>query len=169
MWDEFCQYLASLGNDFDLFISTPKTVNFSKEVIYQKYPNAYIYSCENRGRDMAPFLKILSCINLLNYQYICKLHTKGTAHREDGSIWRRDMCSKLLASKENIAKIKDKLNEAQCGIVAPEGHILSSDYYWGSNAARVRLLCDRTGLNSNNLQFPFVAGSMFWFKQFVHQ
>jgi lipopolysaccharide biosynthesis protein len=48
-------------------------------------------------------------------------------------------------------------------LVAPEGHILSMDTYWGSNADSVRYLCRRMGVAGPDVGCSFFpAGSMFF-------
>jgi lipopolysaccharide biosynthesis protein len=168
LWDEFCSYLKVLGSDFDLFVSIPVNVTMSEEKIRQRYPHAYIYRCENRGRDIAPFLKIFSCIYPLQYSYICKIHTKKTPTRQDGTDWRQNMCTKLLESNQTVSRIKDTLNRSDIGIVAPSGHVLSSKQFMGDNRPKFKWLCTSAGLdNISKSEFTFVGGSMFWFKPSV--
>src|ERR687892_1682524 len=62
MWDEIQSYLFNLGKEFDLFVTIPYEVNISVSRIRAQFPYAQIYGCENRGRDIAPFLGIFSAI-----------------------------------------------------------------------------------------------------------
>jgi lipopolysaccharide biosynthesis protein len=41
---------------------------------------------------------------------------------------------------------------------------LNSKYFLGENVSKLNNLCTEACLKDGNLQFPFVAGSMFWFK-----
>src|SRR5258705_13532894 len=63
MWHELGFYLANLGNHFDLFITIPYEVRLSEQTIKATFPEAQIYRCENRGRDVAPFLAVFSVIS----------------------------------------------------------------------------------------------------------
>ncbi len=60
--EEIFGYLNNLNGDFDLFVSIPKNINFSEEEIYRRHAHVYLYRCENRGRDIAPFLRIFSAL-----------------------------------------------------------------------------------------------------------
>ncbi len=168
LFEEIWAYLENLMGNFDLFVSIPKTVSFSDEEIYRRHRNAYVYRCENRGRDIAPFLQIFSYLYPLKYEFICKIHSKKSTHRVDGEPWRRDIYSKLLGSPDIVSKIKAALRRTDIGIVAPAGHVLPSEHYWGLgnnvNKANVRRLCERSRLYIGDLHFTFVAGSMFWFQ-----
>ena len=76
MWEEIRSYLSSFGEPFDLFITIPHGVDISESTLRAGFPNAQIYRCENRGRDVAPFLALFAAIWDLGYKYICKIHTK---------------------------------------------------------------------------------------------
>src|SRR5689334_1158479 len=71
MWDGIRSYLSNLGEAFDLFVTIPYEVTVSEDVIKADFPEAQIYRCENRGRDIAPFLRVFASISELNYHYIC--------------------------------------------------------------------------------------------------
>jgi len=170
--EEALEYLENLNHDFDLFISIPKRAHISEQEIRRRYPLAYFYHCENRGRDVAPFLDIFRSLYWLDYEFVCKIHTKKSMHLVNGELWRRDLYSKLLGSPETIREIKTVLRRpaAFVGIVAPAGNVLASHYYWGvvadakRNRANVKRLCHQVGLEAYRPHFRFVAGSMFWFK-----
>jgi lipopolysaccharide biosynthesis protein/predicted nucleic acid-binding Zn-ribbon protein len=164
LWEEYCGFLSNLDGDFDLFVTIPNSVDFSDELIYAQFPQATIHRCENRGRDIAPFLTVFSMIYPLRYQYICKIHTKRSTHRQDGERWRQDMLAKLLGSREQIALVKHALDEIpDLGILAPQGHVVPGTFYWGSNAKNVENLARQAGILYEGA-FSFAAGSMFWFR-----
>lgn len=170
VWEEMEGYLQKLQGKFDLFVSIPTDVNWDAERILKKYPEAYVYRCQNRGRDMAPFLKILSILIELEYEFGLKLHTKKTVHRSDGLQWSKDILRKLLSSEKHISAAKRALLEENIGMVAPSTHLLPSLFYWGlsdkaeANQRNVRALSEVVGLSNNHDNFSFVAGSMFWFR-----
>src|ERR1043166_6452242 len=65
MWNEIRSYLSQLGEAFDLFVTLPYEANISEQIVKMHFPKAQIYRCENRGRDIAPFLTIFSAISEL--------------------------------------------------------------------------------------------------------
>jgi lipopolysaccharide biosynthesis protein len=162
LWDEIAYHLNNLTQDFDLFVSIPQTVKFSRGQVLEKYPQAFIYNCPNRGRDIGPFIKIFGEIDRLNYQYICKIHTKKSTHRKDGDCWRKEIFDELLGSKKNIQNIKSHLDVQEVGIIGPKNHLLSTDIFMGGNAQLIDELADRLNLLYWGESFNFVAGSMFW-------
>ena len=170
MWEEITDYLANIEGDFDLFVSIPHDVDVSQEKILEKHKHTYIYRCQNRGRDVAPFLRILSVIYPLHYKYVLKIHTKRSPHLQYGNIWRRELYSKLAGSRELVRDIKQILDsQAGVGIFAPHGHVLPFAIFYGQNAENVKRLAHMVGIPYENQKFQFVAGSMFWFRPSAFQ
>src|SRR5208337_1432834 len=89
--EEAFTYLENLNDDFDLFISIPINVRISENEIRRRHPNVYFYRCKNRGRDIAPFLEIFRQLYWLDYEYMCKIHSKKSRHITDGELWRHDL------------------------------------------------------------------------------
>ena len=165
MWHEVRSYLSNLGKQFDLFVSIPDEANISEQIVLANFPHAQIYRFENRGRDIAPFLRIYSAISNLEYKYICKIHTKKSVHISDGRQWHQDMMDKLLGSPETVALIKQAFDEhPDWGLIAPRGHVVPHTYYWTQNAPKVLRLARFIGIPTETVEFTYAAGSMFWFK-----
>ncbi|MCQ4166979.1 glycoside hydrolase family 99-like domain-containing protein [Tahibacter harae] len=120
---------------------------------------------ENRGRDVLPFLRVANELADAGEELIVKLHTKRSLHRADGDIWRRDLLTKLIAV-DNARRIHEAFRStAQLGMVAPEGHILPMNFYWGSNQRNVHYLCRLMGVaHAEPSTDAFAAGSMFWIR-----
>lgn len=165
LWPECEALLACLDGKFDLCVTIPSVVEFPNERVTRKYPQASIYRCENRGRDIAPFLAAFTRIFPFQYRYLCKIHAKKSTYLEDGNDWRQDMFAQLLGSREQVALAKQAFDSNPAlGILAPKGYVVSSDFYGKANLRKVALLAERAGVPWDNSPFAFVAGSMFWFR-----
>jgi lipopolysaccharide biosynthesis protein len=88
LWDEIAVSRRA-GDDFRLLVTIPWEVDIRDAVVLDRVPSARIVRCENRGRDIAPFLAMLRTVYPLGFKYICKIHTKRSRHREDGVKWRQ--------------------------------------------------------------------------------
>lgn len=163
IWAEIRSLLEKLDGEFDVYISLGETVDFPTELSITNHANVKILRMRNIGRDIAPFVYLYPRIRKMNYQYVCKLHTKKSPHRKDGVGWRRDVLRKLIGSQEQVNRIKLLLSEKRIGIVGPEGHILAARQFWGANKAKVKELASQMNISFEE-EFEFVAGSMFWFK-----
>jgi lipopolysaccharide biosynthesis protein len=134
-------------------------------VLHTWMPDAKCIDFENKGRDILPFLKVLGDLLAEDEGLVLKLHTKKSLHRTDGDQWRKDLLCKLISPKQARRIFESFRANEKLAIVAPEGHVVSMDTYWGSNAATVRYLCRRMDIPAptpENAAFP--AGSMFYLR-----
>lgn len=98
MLPEMLTLLRSLdGYEYDLFATV---VNASPETLAELRrfkPEVTVIDVENRGYDVAPFVRVLQLADLSRYDYVIKLHTKQNLKRRawlknvsfTGSGWRR--------------------------------------------------------------------------------
>lgn len=120
---------------------------------------------QNHGRDILPFLIAAEFLAQRGVKFALKLHTKRSLHRTDGDMWRRDLVSKLAAGNQVRAATALLTEQRGVGLIAPAGHVVGLDYYWGANETATRSLARRIGLpNIDSTQQTFVSGSMFWFR-----
>jgi lipopolysaccharide biosynthesis protein/ubiquinone/menaquinone biosynthesis C-methylase UbiE len=169
LWDEISENLKFFKDTpFDLYINlNPESTVDDIERIRSAYPEAFIFSYENRGRDILPFLHLFNLIYPLGYKSVCKIHSKKSLHRQDGDKWRNELIGGLLGTpdliRENLGMLE---NDPHTGIVVPEGNIFNYQDWIGSNNEMVKKFA-----KENNIQmtgdFPFPSGSMFWFKPLV--
>jgi len=158
-------YLHNVPEAVDLYISVREgAFKQVRRAVKSRFPTATVVSYPNHGRDVVPFLRILTHIRGFGYEAICKIHSKKSRHREDGDRWRDDVLDRLLGSASRIEGCLN-LIRAGNGVVAPAGHLLSGATYWGSNARRVtelalQMLCPHEWIQD----FVFPAGTMFWFQ-----
>ena len=166
IFPELAACLSTLDDDFDLYISLPKSMADFTTDIFAIFPHARIILAENRGRDILPFLQIINKIQTLGYSCILKLHTKQSPHRQDGEFWRREVYEQLVGSRENVARIKSRIQQdSQAGIIGPKGHVLNNRLYLGGNQARISYLAHKAGIQAwQEILSYFVAGTMFWAK-----
>jgi lipopolysaccharide biosynthesis protein len=155
------------SKSFDLFI-TCTSLSLVK-VARSIYPNSNVYLVENRGRDILPFIEILKLIIPLNYKFSCKLHTKRSSYRNDGSILFENLTNPLIGSTEAIQSNIDTLhNNPGIGMISPSRHLIKSTLNNSianySNIKKLELITE-----TQHQYSKFVAGSMFWFKPFIFE
>lgn len=117
MWPEFREYIKNLSDySYDLFVTLGAHNTDLEQDITSFAPNARIILCENRGFDIRPFVQIMQSIDLQDYSYIVKLHTKrdieGISYLNNfyftGNEWREALCS-IVKSQQNFRRIIDSL------------------------------------------------------------
>jgi lipopolysaccharide biosynthesis protein len=163
--EHIASYLHNVPEAVDLYISVREgAFKQVRRAVKSRFPTATVVSYPNHGRDVVPFLRILTHIRGFGYEAIGKIHSKKSRHRDDGDRWRDDVLDQLLGSASRIEACLN-LIRAGNGVVAPAGHLLSGATYWGSNARRVTELALQMQCPHEWIQdFVFPAGTMFWFQ-----
>lgn len=164
-WAEELTYiinrLNSLKIDVDLILTT--TINEYKEKLEKldklvSNHNLKIYIVENIGRDVLPFLQVISGNELSVYSLVIKLHTKRSQ-----KIWFRTLVNFHLKSTNRVKKqVRIAINNPLCVI----GHPLLSypisamnQHYLKKEVEKFLGPLDAQGMR----RATFIAGTMFSF------
>ena len=164
--------LEKLGNicdcDWDLVVTTCIENEESNKRILNFKPDAKIILVDNRGYDVWPFIQVLQQVNIDNYDFVLKIHTKNYYSQKVGlngySLlgfdWRNSLISALIGTKEvfknNIKMLRSNLNigmiaDKNCYIRFPNDKI---------DIKLLQGLKQRLHLTSNFQKF--IAGTMFF-------
>jgi lipopolysaccharide biosynthesis protein len=131
LWDEL---LECINNYFsvceekhciDVFLTYPEDDKEILEKLKLDLPKAVIISVCNRGYDIGPFIEVLHHVDLNQYDYIVKLHTKRNLDNAwvnyrcyNGNEWRRELLS-FCSTKENVKQTMDAFSkQADLGMIA---------------------------------------------------
>ena len=171
MWKLFEKNLKQLdGLDYDLFVTiSSKNIHIKSDILKFK-ESANVIIVPNRGRDVLPFMHLSKRLYDNGYEYVLKLHSKKSTHRNDGDAWMKDMLRKLLPSnKEDLKNLIRVMDKSETGIVGPYGHFVSLSSYYGSNKDNITNLLDivmgekiARKVNKKLDNYGFFAGTMFW-------
>ncbi len=166
LWDDIKLELDHFKGDVDLYVNVISKASIEEiRKIQNDFPLAKIYTFENRGRDVLPFLKILKIILPLKYKYVCKIHSKKSLHRIDGDNWRNHLIRSLIGSPERIKEATARLDD-NVGVLVARGNLFSYKEWMGSNSEMINRFAEKTKLQVPD-DFTFPAGSMFWCKPAV--
>ena len=171
--DDILLKLANLqGVDYDLLV----TVTDYDEKIATRLkafkPEVKIIQVENRGYDIGPFVEFLHHINLDDYQYILKLHTKAKhsqnyTHlnnmRFDNALWGKILWDALLATPERVQKDMEILQNPQVGMLSSKYCINQEECNYKKLLKQINQKLEELELNKTDRP-EFVAGSMFYAK-----
>ena len=127
-WPDLYARIASFpGLDFDVWVThCGADCCFEKQVLSDA-PAAHVLQVANVGYDIAPFMEVLKLVNLENYSYCIKLHTKRDIQGDSfldkmpfnygGSRWRDYLVN--FCAKENLIKCLHAFeNQQDLGMVA---------------------------------------------------
>lgn len=165
------KYLRSLeGVDYDLFVTMVKAAEGVEEQIKSFNNKAKIWVVENRGYDIGPFIDFIHKINLDDYKYILKLHTKGTRsnnytllnnNRLDNALWGKILWDSMLSSSSQIKnniKVLDK--NKTIGMIGSAYCHTNSYIDYQELLPQINEQLVKIGYSSIK-QLSFIAGSIF--------
>lgn len=171
MWPELCAQLANLGDTpHRLFITLVKENQELTEQIKQVYPAAEIMIVKNMGYDIGPFIEFLNGINLDDYSYILKLHSKRPGNGTDTKLnhlpvtryyWKVLLSQALIGSPEIWQKnLQAFADNPKLGMIGSPHLIKKLDKSDRELFPQIQANLNKLGL-SPDLKFSFLAGTMF--------
>ncbi len=162
MLGECLDWIDDFDVPHDVFITTSEATQSEVErFVAQRQLSAQIYTTENRGRDIAPFVKVLQQLDFERYGYVLKLHTKATKP-DTGDAWRRGLLG-FLTEPRVLNRALDLFDQhPEIGVLGPADFLLSMRSYLGRNEPTVRRLAKRMGVVLDHVDTDtFFAGTMF--------
>lgn len=167
LWDELAKCVQNIKPfPFVLYVTMVKADDELKAKILASFPDAHIEMVENRGFDVAPFLHVINNLDLDEFSYIVKLHTKRDIPFEKGSfkglvgdIWRKRLL--YFVSSADIFKryIQEFDNDPKIGMQAQYELIVRRDFYDMYSSKQTKKFIVNHGLPM--VKYRFVAGTMF--------
>lgn len=166
LYPELKSCLLNLSDlDCDYFFTLVENNSNLIDDIKKTFPNSKVEVVKNLGFDLGPFVHVLNEVNLKDYSYVIKLHTKRDIPTREsfawfaGSRWRNALL-KFIKDKETFNKV---LNRLECN---------KSIGMHGANISTFNKRCDEHDayretnkfIQSHNLplkKYKFVAGTMF--------
>ena len=169
MWWYVRRHLQSLFTyPCKVFITTVKDYPDIREDVTSLGINAQFIEVANRGYDIAPFFQVIKQVNLDDYSYVIKMHTKRDmqgkrfwiqGYEMTGAAWRDYMFDFL--KRENLERCIQRFSiDEKLGMIGNFRLVLNyepaEDKCWQES---IRILRDQLGLPLTT--YSFVAGSMF--------
>lgn len=168
LWSEIKIHLININVHFDLFVTMIEDhIDIYHDISTFK-PDAKIITIQNKGYDIGAFLHVLRQVDMGEYSYVIKLHTKrdmpekailSTGVAVGGSLWREHSLA-FLKTPEIFQRCLDAFqNDPMIGMCARYDLILSKSSDDKSAGNYGDAILTRMGLPRKKL--AFVAGTMF--------
>lgn len=125
--------------------------------------NGQVVVCQNRGRDVAPFV-IEGAKHLQDAEIILHLHTKKSPHDSIYTGWGEFLRTNLIGSRDIALSILSMLDKAQTGLVYSD-HFppVNNLRNWGFDWDHAHQLLNRIGCHiSAHTPLEFPTSTMFW-------
>ncbi len=163
LWPMLAERIERIPAPTDLVVTLAEgPAEAAAEQVVAQFPEATIVHVPNRGRDMAPLVRVLDLGLVGDHDAVLKLHTKRSLHRIDGDEWRDRLLDSLCGSPDRTGLILALLRSSgDVGMVAGSGSALGHRF-WGANGPLVAALGVRSGIEVDPRQVRFPGGSMFW-------
>jgi lipopolysaccharide biosynthesis protein len=168
LWGDISEQLKYLPNTFDVLITVPDYTCVGRLLeIADSFQHISIYKVKNIGRDIFPFLQLLSTNIFDGYSSVCKLHSKKSLHTKIGKRWFDSTVASLLGSRSNIEVILKRFEtDSRLGLIGPSeyfvrNYILGNDQF---NEKNVRKILEQISVSPNDMLPNYFAGTMFWFR-----
>ena len=166
--DFIINHLQNITKPYVLYVTMIEKNEEIEQKIKNLKPDANIIQIENRGYDVWPFIYIINHVDLDNFSYIIKLHTKrkssyiptnlGNGYKMCLDFWRKSAYAFLESKKVFNKAIKSFEKHPKLGMTATKNlihdnpnHVLVMDFAKKFYPQYIY------GLN----KFNFVAGTMF--------
>ena len=164
------EFLEPLSGEIDVFVTTHDMISMEMlDYLEERLPGLYVMLCENRGRDIRPFLQALPLVIENGYEISCKIHTKKSPHRFNGSEWGICLLESLLNLPAGIQEIVQTFSRSErLGLIVPPYSplLLEDPYFHHDDTFWLDHLLAQMGEAGQigRYEFVFPAGSMFWFR-----
>lgn len=168
LWHDLKKCMQNIAEyPYDLYVTMIEPHKEVEQDILQNFPAAKIEIVENRGYDIGPFIHVLNSVDLNDYSYIIKLHTKRdyvvpffiNKEKMIGSRWRNLLLEPFI-KKTNLRKAIKLLENDTVGAVAKGILVLDEIRDMASGLLNaVKNITEEIGLKYQ--KYVFVAGTMF--------
>ena len=172
-YPELFDELADIVDNIDgakKIVITYVDKKLNKNLFKKRFPDADIRLVDNVGYDIKPFIDVINSVNLDDYTYVLKLHTKRNYDDNNycldngvcvgGTKWRDYLLNPFY--KENLKKSFNKLSHYKTGAVGNIKILLNRNEDNSYYEPHVEKLTKKLGLTYK--PYAFFAGTMFMVK-----
>lgn len=169
LYPELMDYIKKIKDrKFDLFVTISNQNQKIIDDIKLNFPSAHIDVVENRGYDVGPFIEVINSVNLDNYSFVLKLHTKRNIQNNFsilangtsicGNRWRKNLLSFMDDWDETLDILEKNKN---VGMVCGRNVLLNDREDRDEiNTENLDNICKKIGFSIPK-KYSFVAGTMF--------
>lgn len=167
LYPELKEYLKNIkGYDFRLVVTMVEDLTEVIDDVKKSFDNVQVKVLDNLGYDIGPFVEVINSVNLDDYSYVVKLHTKRDVKTDlnnewfSGTGWRNTMLS-FIKSQDRFDKVIARLeSDNTIGMHGAIPAIFSKDDDLATKTREdVIALAQKNNLKA--IDYEFLAGSVF--------
>ena len=165
-FDWLAKKLKNITTNYDLYVTLVDENKNIIEKIKQFKNDAHIIQVNNIGYDVYPFYQVLQNVNLDDYDYVLKIHTKADRNNQPwkfkdilykGPDWRNDLINPLIGSKFLFNRALNKFKKNYIGMVGCANLLRKIEYK--PQIPNTEKLCKKMGIEYCTADF--ISGTMF--------
>ena len=169
--EEILYYISNIPYQYSLYLTVSKENESKlKNILNRKNLKYKITTYPNQGYDILPFLFILSKLQRLNYDLICKIHTKkGAANLEKhvygiDDVWFNTLMNSILGSSKIVENIIDNFekNKDLALLGCADFYKSAQQLMYGNEFHTSKILNTIDKTIDSSQDWGFIAGSIFW-------
>ena len=155
---------------YDLFVTMVDDNAEAKQKILTFKSDAKIWIVPNLGYDVGPFIDFLHKINLDEYDYIIKIHTKRAKsgsycifnrHRFDMKTWRAMLLDAVISKSAVANNLRLLAQNDKIGMVGSDFILTDEKCVYQNVTLQIETEMVKIGMEIPKDKH-FVAGTMFW-------
>ncbi|MBO6289076.1 MAG: hypothetical protein J6N45_01970 [Alphaproteobacteria bacterium] len=169
--DDLLVRLQNLADyPYDLFVTMVDDNAEAKQKILTFKSDAKIWIVPNLGYDVGPFIDFLHKINLNEYDYIIKIHTKRAKsgsycifnrHHFDMKTWRAMLLDAVISKSAVANNLRLLMQNDKIGMVSSEYVLTNEKWAYQNVMSQIETEMVKIGMEIPKDKH-FVAGTMFW-------
>ncbi|MBB4953530.1 hypothetical protein H4S14_001753 [Agrobacterium vitis] len=172
-WPEIEAILLTECTGMDVIVTSSVQADQHFAKIAALFPQAQLIETENRGRDVGPFIELVSKGVFDHYNAVCKIHGKlSKKHGKEtvsGLRVRRYILASLLANGNGSRAVEAFADRSDLGLIGPENLLLppagaAVKAYIKSEWPIMKRVFKRANIDVAPKDIVFFAGTMFWFR-----
>ena len=169
LWQELASCLRNVGEGCDIIITYVD--ESAVEAAKREFPHARFLRCENRGYDVWPFIRALRTVDLRDYDYLVKLHTKRNIDQDlamnhawfGDNAWRNYLL-RIVSTHRNWRRAFETIRKPGVGMVADRHLIFDREITGPRFTATFDRAMEEVRRIAGSVGEPehlYVAGTMF--------
>ena len=167
MWEQVASCISNIHEDSDIYVTLVGQNEELREKILAHFPDAHIVIVDNVGFDVAPFARILDAVDLEDYSYIVKVHTKRDVKADErilgvelgGSRWREKLLSFISSREAFVEALTLMEKKSDVGMVADDDVVFGSYLTDHKTYYDISEFLKKQGWKP--CRYAYVAGTMF--------
>ncbi len=168
---DLVEAVANLPEAVDQFVTIPALFDDAQRgVVSSAFPRAQMVPVENIGQDVGALFQLMKQVDLGQYDFICKIHTKKGPNMPHE--WRRALLDGVLGSQRQVRHIIARFRaDPKVMLAGARQLFVHGPSYLEPNAENLQTffgpMIDGYGFRTQD--WGFIAGTCFWIRTAILQ